>query len=125
MIGLALILGFAGNPDVPRLVRAIEAVENSSWASAGGGLQWSKAAWSEETKEEFNKAANRTFSRELAEQRLTKFIRRLHVLGIQPTPYLLALMWNRGWSGALARRKNPDRDDYGQRVENYFIAYET
>jgi hypothetical protein len=125
MIGLAIILGFVGNPDVPRLVRAIEAVENSSWTSTGGGLQWSKATWSEETKEDFKKATDPKFSRELAEQRLNKFIRRLHVLDIRPTPYLLALMWNRGWSGALVRRKNSDRDDYAQRVENYFIAYET
>lgn len=121
---LLLILGIAGDPNVPRLVRAIEAVENSPWDSPGGGLQWTKATWHEETKADYRKSQARTFSRNLAARRIEKLIRRLKALDIPPTPYTLALMWNRGWNGGLIRRKNPVKDDYAQRVENYFYAYE-
>ena len=121
---LIFVIGMAGSPDVPRLVRAIEAVENSQWDSEGGGLQWTKAAWVEETKEDFQKSKNRQFARELAVQRINKFIRRLHTMEIPATPYLLGMMWNRGWNGGLLRRRNTSKDDYAQRVENYFIAYD-
>lgn len=121
---LILLLGIGGNSDVPRLVRAIEAVENSRWDLPGGGLQWTKATWSEETKEDYKKSQVRVFSRNLAAQRIEKFIRKLQALGIPPTPYTLALLWNRGWTGGLIRRREPTKDDYAQRVENYFYAYD-
>jgi hypothetical protein len=121
---LIFLLGIAGNPDVPRLVRAIEAVENSPWPSEGGGLQWTRAAWFEETREGFYRANQHVFSRNLAAQRLERFIRKLQAMQIPATPYNLALLWNRGWTGGLIRRRNSVRDDYAQRVENYFHAYD-
>jgi hypothetical protein len=60
----------------------------------------------------------------LAAQRIEKFIRKLQALQIPATPYNLALLWNRGWTGGLIRRRNSVRDDYAQRVENYFHAYD-
>lgn len=118
-----IILGLEGATDTDRLVKAIEMVENTPWSHPGGGLQFTAQTWREETKEEYAKANNRQFAREIAAQRLTKLIRRVRALGIEPTPYLLGSMWNKGFTGAL-RLKNENRhDDYGKRVQNCFEAY--
>ena len=123
MILAMIILALNGAPDIDKVVLAIEAVEHSAWTLPGGGLQWKESTWREETKESFNKANSREFSRQLAAQRLTKFVRKLHARDIPATPELLGSIWNRGWSGALMMRRQKQFCDYGQRVKNYHDFY--
>lgn len=117
---LATLVLLAGSPDMDKLVRSIETVENSSWDSAGGGLQFTKAAWAEETKLEYEKAKNRTVARRIAAQRLGKMAHRLEALGIPVTVRLLGSVWNKGFHGALELRRRGEPCDFGQRVENVF-----
>ena len=123
MVFAMIILALNGAPDIDNVVRAIEAVENSAWTLPGGGLQWKESTWREETRESFTKANSREFSRQLAAQRLTKFVRKLRALDIPATPELLGCMWNRGWTGALAMRRQKEVCTYGQRVKNYHDFY--
>lgn len=123
MIFAMIILALNGAPDIDKVVLAIEAVEHSAWTLPGGGLQWKESTWREETKESFTKANSREFSRQIAAQRLTKFVRKLHALDIPATPELLGSIWNRGWSGALAMRRQKGFCDYGRRVQNFHDFY--
>ena len=123
MIFAMIILALNGAPDIDKVGLAIEAVEHSAWTLPGGGLQWKESTWREETKESFTKANSREFSRQIAAQRLTKFVRKLHALDIPATPELLGSIWNRGWSGALAMRRQKGFCDYGRRVQNFHDFY--
>jgi hypothetical protein len=123
MILAMIILALNGAPDIDKVVLAIEAVEHSAWTLPGGGLQWKESTWREETRESFTLANSREFSRQLAAQRLTKFVRKLHALDIPATPELLGSIWNRGWTGALMMRRHKEVCDYGQRVRNYHDFY--
>ena len=123
MIFAMIILALNGAPDIDKVVLAIEAVEHSAWTLPGGGLQWKESTWREETKESFTKANSREFSRQIAAQRLTKFVRKLHALDIPATPELLGSIWNRGWSGALMMRRQKGFCDYGRRVQNFHDFY--
>lgn len=122
MIATIIILtALNGSPDVEKLVKAIEGAENTPWHFPGGGLQWTKVAWYEETNYDYTYANYRGISRQLAAQRITKFVRRLHALEIPATPYLLGSMWNHGFNGALRMRRQKQHDDFGQRVENLYL----
>jgi hypothetical protein len=108
-----------------KLVLAIEAVENSPADSAGGALQWTERAWHEETQEPYDAAKDHGVSRRIAMQRLEKLAHQFAALDIKPTPKLLAVAWNKGFSGALNyhHRRTPAGGEYGNRVHNYFYAY--
>lgn len=120
---LALMFGLLGTPDLDRVVKAIEMVEASPWNSPGGGLQFTRAAWREMTTKPYEEAQNRVVARAIAESRLSRDVRRLQALKIEPTPYLLGSIWNKGFNGALALRRSKRKDEYGERVETMFHAY--
>lgn len=117
---LTLMFGLLGTPDLERIVKAIEVVEASPWTSPGGGLQFTTAAWKEMTKLPYDHAKRREVARPIAEERLARDARRLQALGIEPTPYLLGSIWNKGFNGALALKRQRKKDSYAQRVENVF-----
>lgn len=118
---IILISALGGAADIEKLVKSIEQAENTPWHFDGGGLQWTKVAWYEETNYDYTYAKYSGISRQLAAQRITKFVRRLRALEIPATPYLLGSMWNHGFNGALKLRRLKVRDDYGQRVENLYF----
>lgn len=120
MIALLLFVGLASEPDLARLVNAIEMVENTAWTYPGGGLQFTVAAWQEETKMPYHYAKNKHYAKLYAAQRLERYARKLHVLGIQPTPCLLGSIWNRGFTGAMRLYREGQKCSYGERVENLF-----
>lgn len=120
MITLLMFIGLAGEPDLRRLVEAIEMAENTSWDAKGGGLQFTEAAWREETKLPYRYANQKHHAKLIAVQRLERYARKLHALGIEPTPRLLGMVWNKGFTGALRLHREGHKCDYGQRVENLF-----
>ena len=82
-----------------------------------GEVQWTEAAWKEETEMPFAMAENPTVCRQMALQRLRSMAWRLRERRIEPTPYLLALTWHCGLSGAILRGFLPVEDrNYAERV---------
>jgi hypothetical protein len=119
----AMIIALVGSPDINRVVQSIEAVENTPWTAPGGGLQFKRETWSEETDLPYERARSRELARNIAAVRISKYVHKLNALGITPTPYLLGSIWNKGWTGALRMRREKMPDDYAERVNNYFHAY--
>lgn len=119
-MALLLFIGLAGEPDLRVLVNAIEMAENTSWHAPGGGLQFTTAAWGEETKLPYRYANQRYYARLYAVQRLERYARQLHAMGIKPTPQLLGTVWNKGFTGALRIHRSGEICNYGERVENLF-----
>jgi len=119
-MALLLFIGLAGEPNVQVLVDAIEMAENTPWSYPGGGLQFTTVAWREETKLPYSSANRKHIAQRLAAQRLERHARQLHALGIEPTPYLLGSIWNKGFNGALRLRREGVKCNYGERVENLF-----
>jgi hypothetical protein len=117
---LLMFIGLAGEPDMRLLVQAIEMAENTPWSHPGGGLQFTATAWGEETKLPYRYANQRYYARLYAGQRLERYARRLHAMGIEPTPRLLGVVWNKGFNGALRIHRTLESCDYGDRVENLF-----
>lgn len=117
---LAMMFTLLGSPDLEKLVRAIEVVEASPWTSQGGGLQFTTAAWREMTSLPYDWAKRRHVARSLAAERLARDARRLRALGIEPTPYLLGMIWNKGFNGALRLQREGVKVPYAERVDNVF-----
>ena len=117
---ILMFIGIASEPNLERLVAAIEMAENTAWSHPGGGLQFTTVAWREETKLAYRYANVRETARQMAVQRLERQARQLHALGIEPTPYLLGSIWNKGFTGALRLRREGKNCNYGERVENLF-----
>lgn len=117
---LAMLSFLIGSPDVEKLVRAIEIVESSPWDSQGGGLQFTAAAWREMTNMPYEWSKRRHVARPIAAERLARDARRLKSLGIEPTPYLMGLVWNKGFNGALRLQREGKKVSYAERVENVF-----
>lgn len=81
-----------------------------------GDVQWTEAAWSEETSMPFSMAENPTVCREMALQRLRKLSYRLLERHVSPTPYFLALAWHCGINGAILRGfVSQEARSYGER----------
>lgn len=120
MIALIMFIGMAGEPNLQQLVNAIEMAENTPWTYPGGGLQFTTVAWKEETKLPYRYANTKDTARQMAVQRIERQARQLKALGIEPTPYLLGSIWNKGFTGALRLRREGVRCNYGERVENLF-----
>lgn len=117
---IIMFVGVASEPNLERLVAAIEMAENTPWNYPGGGLQFTTVAWREETKLPYQYANQKYTARQMAVQRLERQARQLHALGIEPTPYLLGSIWNKGFTGALRLRREGKNCNYGERVENLF-----
>lgn len=120
MIAVVMFIGLMGEPDLQRLVEAIEMAENTPWNYPGGALQFTTAAWQEETKLPYRYANQRYYARLYARQRLERQARQLHALGIEPTPALMGTVWNKGFNGALKLHRAGTTCNYGERVENLF-----
>lgn len=120
MMALMMFIGLAGEPNLKILVQSIEMVENTPWTYPGGGLQFTTAAWREETKLPYSDANQKPIARQMAMQRLERQARHLRALDIEPTPYLLGSIWNKGFTGALRLRRSGKKCSYGERVENLF-----
>jgi hypothetical protein len=120
MIAIILFLGLAGEPNLKVLVEAIEHAENTPWSYPGGGLQFTAAAWGEETKLPYRYAKEKPHAKAIAVQRLERYARQLRARGIQPTPRLLGTVWNKGYTGALRIHRDGTHCEYGERVENLF-----
>lgn len=119
-MALLMFIGLAGEPDLRVLVDAIEMAENTPWTAPGGGLQFTTVAWQEETKLPYRYANHKYYAKLYAVQRLERYARQLHAMGIEPTPQILGCVWNKGFSGALRIYRETRRCDYGERVENLF-----
>ena len=123
MIMLAAILGFVSPTDMPRVVEAIEMAENTPWTHAGGGLQFTQRTWREETSMPYARAKDRETAKGIAVRRLNRHAHAFAALGIQPTAYLLGSAWNKGFKGALTLYYQKRKCEYGDRVQNLYVAY--
>lgn len=119
---LAMFVGLAGEADTQKLITAIEQAENTPWSAPGGGLQFTAATWREETKLPYSHAKIKSTARAIAAQRIERYARKLHAMGIEPTPYLMGSIWNKGYAGAMKLRREKKRCKYGERVQNLFEA---
>jgi hypothetical protein len=123
VIALAAFLGLVTPQNLGGVVEAIIMAENSPWSSPGGALQFTERTWREETSLPYSYAQKPEVAKTIARQRLVKHARALEALHIDATAYLLGSMWNRGFVGALALRKQHQKCPYGERVQNLFEAY--
>lgn len=119
---IAMFVGLAGEPDTQKLVTAIEQAENTAWSHPGGGLQFTLRTWREETRLPYSDAKIPATARAIAVQRLQRYARKLHTMGIEPTPYLMGSIWNKGFTGAMSLRREKKKCRYGERVQNLFEA---
>jgi len=119
---LAMFVGLAGEADTQKLITAIEQAENTSWSAPGGGLQFTASTWREETKLPYSHAKIKSTARAIAAQRIQRYARKLHAMGIEPTPYLMGSIWNKGFTGAMQLRREKKKCKYGERVQNLFNA---
>lgn len=119
---LAMFVGLAGEPDTQKLITAIEQAENTPWSYPGGGLQFTANTWREETKLPYSHAKIRATAKAIAAQRIQRYARKLHAMGIEPTPYLMGSIWNKGFTGAMNLRRDKKKCKYGERVQNLFEA---
>lgn len=119
-MALIMFIGLAGEPDLERLVLAIEMAENTAWTAPGGGLQFTERAWREETSLPYRYANQKYYAKLYARQRLERYARKLHALGIEPTPGLMGSVWNRGFTGAVRLYREGQKCGYGNRVNNLF-----
>lgn len=123
MIALAAFLSLVTPQNMGGLVEAIELAENSSWSLPGGGLQFTRRTWEEETKLPYSFANKREVAKTIARQRLIKHALAFEAVGVQPTAYMLGCAWNKGFAGAMKLRREKQKCSYGERVQNLFEAY--
>jgi hypothetical protein len=119
---IAMFVGLAGDADTEKLITAIEQAENTPWTAPGGGLQFTVRTWREETKRPYTDANLKPVAKAIAAQRLQRYARKLHTMGIEPTPYLMGSIWNKGFTGAMNLRRDKRKCKYGERVQNLFEA---
>ena len=110
--------GHGTSIDLDRLIRCLEAREGARWASPGGALQFTRATWSEFSRDPYLRASQPDKARQIARKALFLTIQRMEQDGIRPTVWLLALRWNCGYSGMLARRLEPW--SYAENVHNLY-----
>ena len=109
-----------------KLISALYEMENGGhgWNIQGGGLQWTRVAWKEETSLPYELAMHPPTAIMLAKQRLAKHAARFAHKGITPTPYLLASAWHHGWDGAYDLYSKHILDDYGDRARNLYLDFQ-
>lgn len=122
MAVLAMFVGLAGDANTQKLIIAIEQAENTPWSAPGGGLQFTASTWREETKLPYSHSRIKATAKAIAAQRIQRYARKLHAMGIEPTPYLMGSIWNKGFTGAMQLRREKKKCKYGERVQNLFEA---
>lgn len=122
MAVLAMFVGLAGDANTQKLIVALEQAENTPWSAPGGGLQFTASTWREETKLPYSHAKIKPTAKAIAAQRIQRYARKLHAMGIEPTPYLMGSIWNKGFTGAMQLRREKKKCKYGERVQNLFEA---
>ena len=106
--------------DLHRLIRCLEEVEGGQWNWPGGKLRVSRAFWDDHRLPLYNyrQATDPTIAREVVARGLTHYIGQLNHLGHEPTVWLLAKCYNRGWNGAMGHKD--ERSEYADRVVNLY-----
>ena len=104
--------------DLDRLIRCLEAREGARWASPGGALQFTRATWSEFSRDPYLRASQPDKARQIAMKALFLTIQRMEQDGIRPSVWLLALRWNCGYDGMKKRMLEPW--SYAAHVHNLY-----
>jgi hypothetical protein len=105
-------------------LRAINWVENpNNHARPGkhgelGPYQFRSATWSMHTKRPFSDAVNRSASDEVAVRHYDWIKRSLERLGVEATPFNIAMAWNCGVTAVASGRAPNASFDYAVRVTN-------
>ena len=99
--------GHGTSIDLDRLIRCLEAREGARWASPGGALQFTRATWSEFSRDPYLRASQPDKARQIARKALFLTMQRMEQDGIRPSVWLLALRWNCGYDGMKKRMLEP------------------
>lgn len=109
--------------DLDLLLKCLEMVENGKETAIGGKLCWTKQAWVEDAGSfiPFASTANNETSRLIAAVRLHRLANLLHKTK-DITPYALALLWNKGYSGTIKElnSRHTMNNNYAVRVTNLY-----
>ncbi len=109
--------------DLMRLMFCIEEKEQGSWDHHGGKACWTADAWFETCRLPFYYSESPTSSRANGVLRLAWFVTRFVEKGVNPTPYLLACAWNKGFDWTIRHFRLPaeNRLPYGVHVTNLYL----
>lgn len=88
-----------------------------------GAYQFRSATWRMHTSLPFQHALDRKVSDAIAVKHYEWLKRGLEKASVPPTPYMIALAWNGGLSGAISGKAPPVAHDYASRAANLAAVF--